>query len=182
MKATAALGNGLVVSLCVSLAYADEQQIRAAGQVAGLFVQTCVQFPGDTTKVQGWLEQRSVPKLSPQMLAALLRNRPGIGYDTSNTSGRFALTLESGGLCTAYAERADSAELFRILERLLNDAHLEFKQMSDRTDPREPALRHRGFVLTKEGRPYTMVISTSAAEGKIQAFLSLAPHSPSDPF
>lgn len=164
------------------IARADDQQVRGADQAVGLFMQSCVQFAGKVQEMRTWLNQQAIPRLNPQLTAIFLHSRPGIGYDASNKeAGRLALTSEDNGVCTAYAERSDNAELIRFLETTLRIANIVPKLLGEHDDARAASLHHRNYVLTIDGQLYTMVVSTDSVENKVQAFVTLARHNPNDP-
>ena len=169
-----ALALGLVAGLSVAArAWADDQAVTDAKQLAGLFVQTCVQFAGDAKALRGWAQKTRFAPLPPDGQSAFLNGLPGIAYDATNTHGKFVLISEDGGSCSAVAEHADGAALIAALEETLHEQKVVFQVTSQHPDREEAAMEHREYAATRDGRALAMLVSTTPGDGGGEAMLSL---------
>jgi hypothetical protein len=159
---------GLIGSFDVAF---GQERDMAARQVVALFEQACVAQFGDVAKVTGWLETRHVPHASEALAIALLKGRPGTAYDASNSTGKYALTVDGNGVCTVFAPQAKAADLIVELDSALKNLHLTTYLLDDHPDKSDARVRHRDYLVVHGGVNYDLVAST--AEGSnLQAILS----------
>jgi hypothetical protein len=133
-------------------------------------VSACIANAGDSKATKDWMASHHVPQLNAQGAAIFLRNSSGVGYDASNSTGRYALTVLDNGLCTVFAEHAKDSDVIELLKA----SQTGLVQQKDYPDPNKAGLHHYDFVLNRGGVDYNVVISTAAAPANIQAFLSIA--------
>ena len=88
---------------------ADEPPNVAAKQVAGLFMQSCVQFAGDRDGLRGWARKTGLNALPAEAQDRFLYGLPGVVFDASNKEGKFVLVSEDAGSCSTLAEMANGA-------------------------------------------------------------------------
>lgn len=170
-RAAAAWMTALVASHAG--ARAEEHAVMDAQQLAGLFVQSCVQFAGDPKGLRVWAQKTKFAPLPPDGQSAFLNGLPGIAYDATNTQGKFVLISEDGGACSAVAEHADAAAVVTALEGFLRDQKVPFELTSQRSDSQETALQHREYAANRDGRPLAMLVSTTASPEGGEAMLSV---------
>lgn len=153
-------------------AHADNAPDINARQVAGLFMQSCVQFAGDKTALRDWATKTGLNELPKQAADGFLYGLPGVVFDASNTDGKFVLVSEDGGSCSAIAETATSTSIVAALEQDLNEARITFKVTADKNDSEERALKHREYVATQGDREWLLLVSTVKDANGGQAMLT----------
>jgi hypothetical protein len=95
---------------------AQASPVDNATQLAGLFMQGCVRFAGDSAGLRGWAHQNSLAAVPEPARAAFLNGAPGMVFDASNPNGKFVLISEDAGGCSAIAELANGSALMTALE------------------------------------------------------------------
>ena len=141
-----------------------------AREAVGLFQMACIANAGDGEAQRSWMDAHHVPHLNSQGAAIFLKNDSGVGYDASNTSGRFALTVLDNGVCTVFAEHAKDGDVISALET----SKAGVSRQNDHPDTTDPRLHHYDYILTHGGIDYTVIVSTDTVPGHIQAMLSIA--------
>jgi hypothetical protein len=163
----------LSASAAVALhARADNAPDVNARQVAGLFMQSCVQFAGDKVALRDWASKTGLKELPKEVADGFLYGLPGVVFDASNQEGKFVLVSEDGGSCSAVAESATGSGVVANLEHDLNEAKITFKVTADKNDPEERALEHREYVATQGDREWLLLVSTVKDAGGGQAMLT----------
>ncbi|HTI81871.1 MAG TPA: hypothetical protein VL614_15585 [Acetobacteraceae bacterium] len=153
-------------------ASADNAPDINAKQVAGLFMQSCVQFAGDKVALRDWARKTGLNELPKQVADGFLYGLPGVVFDASNKDGKFVLVSEDGGSCSAVAETATGTSVVTNLEQDLNEAKITFKVTADKNDPEERTLKHREYVATQGSREWLLLVSTVKDAGGGQAMLT----------
>ena len=153
-------------------ARADNAPDVNAKQVAGLFMQSCVQFAGDKIALRDWARKTGLNELPAKVADGFLYGLPGVVFDASNKVGKFVLVSEDGGSCSTVAETASGASVIADLEQDLNEAKITFKITADKIDPEERALKHREYVATQGDREWLLLVSTVKDAGEGQAMLT----------
>lgn len=143
-----------------SPARAEDPPNLAAKQVAGLFMQSCIQFAGDKDGLRGWAKKTGLRELPPSAQDRFLYGLPGVVFDASNKEGKFVLVSEDGGSCSVVAEMAKGAALITNLEQDLNDAKIAFKVTAEKVDSEEKALNHREYLASQGDRGWLLLVST----------------------
>ena len=167
--------RGAVIAAATTFAahaWAAEPQSVAAKQVAGLFMQGCVQFAGDQAGLRGWAGKIGLKTLPADVQDRFLYGLPGVVYDASNKDGKFVLVSEDGGSCSAIAEKASEAEVIADLEQDMNDARITFKVTAEKGDQEEKALRHREYTASQGQREWLLLVSTVKNPSGGQAMLT----------
>ncbi len=141
-------------------ARADDPPNVAAKQVAGLFVQSCVRFAGDTDGLREWAKKTGLKELPPGLQDRFLYGLPGIVFDASNKDGKFVLVSEDGGSCSVVAEMASGPIVISDLEQDLNEAKISFKVTGEKADAEEKALNHREYQASQGDRTWLLLVST----------------------
>jgi hypothetical protein len=147
------------MAVLTSSACADDPPSVAAKQVAGLFVQSCIQFAGDKDGLRGWAKKTGLKELPPSVQDRFLYGLPGLAFDASNKQGRFVLVSEDGGSCSVIAEMASGPVVITDLEQDLNDAKISFQVTADKADAVENALKHREYQASKGERSWLLLVS-----------------------
>jgi hypothetical protein len=167
-RAIMAWAAALTIATAAAARAADPPD-AAAKQVAGLFMQSCVQFAGDREGLRGWATKLDLRVLPPAVQGRFLHGLPGVVFDASNQDGKFVLVSEEGGSCSVIAERASGAKTVVDLEKDLNDARISFRMTAEIGDPEERLLQHREYVASQGDRAWLLLISTvkDAAGGQV---------------
>jgi len=140
-----------------------------------MFMDTCVHFAGDTAGLRSWLAKQGVPEMPAEPRRSFLGDRRGKVYDTSEENTRLALVSADDGSCSAYAEFADREQLARNLEGALHEANDNFTAQGEHADARDPTLARRDYRATIGTRQWLVLVTTTQAQGKLQAALTLRP-------
>ena len=157
-------------------ARADDATKVAAKQVAGLFIQSCMQFTGDKTGLRDWAKRTGLKELPPDVQEHFLYGLPGVVFDATNKDGKFVLVSEDGGSCSAMAERAIGTQVVTDLEQFMNDAKITFKVTAEKGDAEERALKHREYIASRGQREWLLLISTVKDPAGGQAMLTANPY------
>jgi hypothetical protein len=171
----------LVLALCGSFTATAQAQERdmAARQAVGLFQQACISQFGDIAKVRAFLEDKHVPHASEGLTRALLAGRPGMVYDASNPTGRYAVVAQTDGLCTVAAPQAKAADVIPELEEAIKGLGMTIYLLQNRAGV-DPRLHHRDYLLVHNGVDYNLVAST-AEGGQWEAILSFSRRGADEP-
>jgi len=159
------LGCGYIAAaagatILASLASGEEPPNLAAKQVAGLFVQSCIQFAGDKNGLRGWAKKTGLKELPDSVQDRFLYGLQGVVFDASNKDGKFVLVSEEGGSCSVVAEMANGPSVIADLEQDLNTAKITFKVTAEKPDAEEKALNHREYQASQGDRGWLLLVST----------------------
>ena len=158
-------------------ATAQADPAEGANEVVGLFAQTCLKYAGNAAALRSWLVQQQAPEMPAEMRSFFLGPRQGMVYDVSYQADRLALVSADDGSCSAYAEVADPAQTVQNLQQAMQEGQVPLTVQGDHPDQRDPSLQHRDYRATLAGRPYLVLVTTTAAaaSGKVQAVITLRP-------
>jgi hypothetical protein len=148
------------MAVLTSSACAEDPPNVAAKQVAGLFVQSCIQFAGDKEALRGWAKKTGLKTLPADVQDQFLYGLPGVVFDASNKEGKFVLVSEDGGSCSAVAEMASGPVVITDLEQAMNDAKISFKVTAEKADAKEAVLKHREYQASQGEREWLLLVST----------------------
>jgi hypothetical protein len=150
-------------------AHADDASDAAANQVAGLFMQSCIQFAGDKEGLRGWANKTGLTPLPADAQKRFLYGLPGVVFDASNTAGKFVLISEDGGSCSVVAATASGPRAVTNLEQDMAAASITFRVTGEKSDSEEKALEHREYVASRGEREWRLLVSTvkNAAGGQV---------------
>ena len=157
--------HGLHVMLIAGLAAllsparADPVPVTNAKQVAGLFMQSCLQYAGNRDGLRDWAAKTGLKTLPTAAQDQFLYGLPGVVFDASNQDGKFVLVSEDGGSCSVLAELANGPAVISDLEQDLKDAQIVFKVTGDRPDAEEKILNHREYQASQGQREWLLLIS-----------------------
>src|SRR5579859_2083227 len=157
---------------CTIAVRADSPSDVNAKQVAGLFMQSCIQFAGDKNGLRNWATQTSLKELPRDAADHFLYGLPGVVFDASNTDGKFVLVSEDGGSCSAIAETANGTSVIADLEQDLNAVKIVFKVTGEKSDAEERTLKHREYLATQGDRQWLLLVSTVQDASGGQAMLT----------
>jgi hypothetical protein len=153
-------------------ARADEPPIANAKQVAGLFMQSCLQFAGDKDGLRDWAKKTGLKTLPTEAQDQFLYGLPGVVFDASNTNGKFVLVSEDGGSCSVVAEIASGPTVISDLEQDMTDAKIAFTVTAEKSDAVERALRHREYQASQGQREWLLLVSIVKDPAGGQAMLT----------
>ncbi len=137
---------------------ASRQQAMQVGseQVVGLFVATCLRYPGDVAGLRGWVTGQGAPAMPHQAADAFLARRPGQVFDVSYQTSRLALiSLDDGG-CEAVSEFADPQLVVSYVGEALSQGGTDATRKGDFSDPRHPGVSQRVWQATLAGRQWVL--------------------------
>ena len=124
MRLTSSLAGMLTVMLATYAGSAPAQTGMTTpdrGQVAGLFMQSCMKFAGDTAGLRDWASAHHLPQAPPEQAAAFLGTLgPGEVFGASNASGKYALISYDSGMCRAIAFIGNTSDIRQTLLSLLH--------------------------------------------------------------
>jgi hypothetical protein len=141
-------------------------------QLAGLFMQSCVQFVEDRTGLRDWAHRTGLADVPEPARAEFLHGAPGVVFDASNTTGKFVLISDDGGGCSAIAEMANGVALFGALEADMRQTGIGFTLSRDVTDPEEKQLQHREYTAWQATRRWRIITGTVRDQQGGQAMLT----------
>ncbi len=157
-------------------AWSDDAADANAKQVAGLFMQSCLQYAGSKDALRNWAKKNGLNELNPDAKEVFLYGLPGVVFDATNRTGKFVLVSEDGGSCSAMAERAAAKSVVADLEQDLREAKIDFKVTSESDDADEKVLRHREYLVTQGQRQWLLLVSTVKDPAGGQAMLTINPY------
>jgi hypothetical protein len=144
-------------------------------QLAGLFMQSCVQFVQDRTGLRDWAHRTGLADIPEPARAEFLHGAPGMVFDASNTTGKFVLISGDGGGCSAIAEMANGIALFGALEADMRRTGIGFTLSRDVADPEEKQLQHREYTAWQATRRWRIITGTVRDQQGGQAMLTANP-------
>jgi hypothetical protein len=145
------------------------------GQLAGLFMQSCMAFVGNRTGLRDWAHRTGLAELPDPARAVFLHGVPGVVFDASNPSGKFVLISDDGGGCSAVAEKADGPSLFATLESDMRQVGVGFRLRGDAADAEEKQLQHREYTAWQGSQKWRIVVGTVRDQQGGQAMLTANP-------
>lgn len=151
----------IVALLCCAIpARADDARFVSAKQVAGLFMQSCVQFAGNRSGLRDWARKTGLKELPANVQDQFLYGLPGVVFDASNKDGKFVLVSEDGGSCSTIAESANGPGVISNLEQDMNAAQISYKMTGEKSDLVEQNLQHREYQASQGDRQWLLLVST----------------------
>ena len=139
---------------------AQASPVDNATQLAGLFMQSCVQFAGDRTGLRNWARQLGLADVPEPASTAFLHDAPGMVFDASNPNGKFVVISDDAGGCSALADTANGPAVLSALEDDLRKAGIGFTPGRDVADPQEARLQHREYTASQGNRTWRIVTGT----------------------
>jgi hypothetical protein len=149
-----------------------EDSARAAEQVAGLFVQSCIRFAQNPQGLRKWVGEVKLPALPAPGQQAFLKGRSGIAYDATNAEGKYVLVSGDDGSCSTIAQRADPSVLATALERFLKQAGIALESSDQYDDPEEKSLHWGTWRASKNNRRWSILVGTASGASGGQAMLT----------
>ena len=162
----------VMLMCCAASARAEDPNSISAKQVAGLFMQSCVQFAGDKNGLRDWARKTGLKELPSNVQDQFLYGLPGVVFDASNKEGKFVLVSEDGGSCSAIAEKASGPGVISNLEQDMSAAKITFTMTSDKSDSVESNLQHREYQASQGDRQWLLLVSTVKNPETGQAMLT----------
>ncbi len=155
-------GQGDVPGAPTDAASRQQAMRTGADQVVGLFVATCLRYPGDVAGLRGWVSGQGAPAMPRQASDAFLAGRPGQVFDVSYQTTRLALiSLDDGG-CEAVAEFADPQLVVSYVAEALRQAATPATLKGDFSDRQHPGVSQRVWEATLAGRQWVLNAVTAA--------------------
>jgi hypothetical protein len=143
--------------------------------LAGLFMQSCLNFAGDPAGLRAWAAGKGLPAVPEQARQAFLHGAPGQVFDASDNEGKFVVTSSDDGICSAITNAAGQAATVAALEADLRDSGIAFRLVIERDDKNIPDIHHREYLATKGGRGWRILLATVKDPSGGQAMITGAP-------
>lgn len=147
----------------------------AAAELAGLFMQTCLQYAGDPEGLRAWARKTGLPQAAEQARTAFLHGAPGQVFDASDPDGKFVLVSSDDGICSTVTNQVIQAAAINALEDDLRSSGIRFRLVIERDDKTFPEIHDREYLATKDGRSWRILLATVNGEKGGQAMLTGAP-------
>jgi hypothetical protein len=147
---------------------------NGVGDLAGLFIQGCLNFAGDPAGLREWARQQGLAALPRTAAAAFLHGAPGVAFDASTTEDKLVLVSSDDGLCSAVGNRLDGSALPGVLETDLHSLGIRFRLAIERDDAHAAALHYREYLAARETRAWRILVATAKGDTG-QAMLTAAP-------
>ncbi|HVY17003.1 MAG TPA: hypothetical protein VHB27_17405 [Rhodopila sp.] len=146
----------------------------APSQMVGLFIQGCMPFVGDAKALRAWAGKLGLSALPDKVAAVLLHGAPGMAFDGSNKSGKFALVSSDDGLCSVVTNKVTEPALRDALEAGFTQAGLKFRLVIQRDDKTVQAIHDREYLAAR-GKTGWRVLMASLKDGMGQGMLTAGP-------
>jgi hypothetical protein len=148
--------------------------------IAGLFMQSCMQFAGEPTALRAWAKASHLPPVPEPARTIFLRGAPGVVFDASLPPQKYVVVSSDDGLCSVVTNDAVGTNVLAALEDDFRKIGIAFRTTSDRDDERQPGIHERVYSvsLTVAGKPTRSwrIQTATVKDGKGgQAMLSAAP-------
>jgi hypothetical protein len=144
-------------------------------ELAGLFVQACMVFVGHPTALRYWAAAMKLPPVPPDLATILLLGASGRVFDASNDAGKFILIARDDGMCATIADHAGDQAAAAALEAALRRAGATYRLVADQTDPKDPRIHHRVYLVARHGMSWRILMDTMRGEKPGHATLTVAP-------
>jgi hypothetical protein len=169
-------GRRLFIFLSLLLSFpAHATEPKTQDQLAGLFIQGCLPFAGNSSALRAWAATNKLPVLPDPATKTFLLGAPGRAFDASAPGAKLALASSDDGLCSAITDKATSTEVAQALETGLTHAGAAFRLVIDRDDPKAKELHFREYLATRLGRSWRILAATVNDPAGGQAMLTAAP-------
>jgi hypothetical protein len=146
-----------------------------AGQVVGLFMQTCVTYVGNPDGLRKWAQQNGLQPMPADEQQKFLYGLPGKVFDASTRNDKIVLISEDGGSCSALAESANGPAVIEALERAMHSLHVTFTVTLDSEDTQEKALHHREYAAAQGTHQWQMLVSIVKGVARGEVMLTANP-------
>lgn len=136
-----------------------------AGQIVGLFEQSCMRFAGDPAGLRSWISTHHLPQV-PAEQAALFLGPIGTGevFGASTPSGKHALVSYDSGACQVIAMAGDAPTVWRTLLALLGKLGVSVSQILVRSKP-DGSSTQQLFDATLGSRHWKISITSKPHSG-----------------
>ena len=151
----------IAAAVLVSAAMPSRAGPNGASDLAGLFLQGCLNFAGDPAGLRDWARQQKLAALPPSGAAAFLHGALGTVFDASTTEDKLVLVSSDDGLCSAVSNRTSSEGLPAVLETDLRALGIRFRLVIERDDAHAKAVHYREYLAAKEKRAWRVLVATT---------------------
>jgi hypothetical protein len=143
--------------------------------LAGLFMQSCLNFAGDPAGLRAWAASKGLPPVPEQARKAFLHGAPGQVFDASDNEGKFVVASSDDGICSAVTNKVAQSALITALETDLRQSGIAFRLVIERDDKNIPDIHDREYLATKGGRSWRILMATVKDPSGGQAMITGAP-------
>jgi hypothetical protein len=147
----------------------------APEELAGLFIQGCVEFAGDAPALRAWAQRTGLPPVPERARIAFLRGVPGQVFDGSAAEVRLALVSSDDGVCSAVTNHATQQPVTDALEAGFRQAGLTFRLTGEHDDAVFSTIHDRAYEVSKGQRAWRVLSATVKGEKGGEAMLTAAP-------
>lgn len=168
-----AWGLALLLLACVFATQA--RAADPAKELAGLFIQGCLNFAGDPAGLRAWAHQQHLPTVPQPARGTFLHGAPGTVFDASEPDVKLVLVSSDDGICSAITNHAAGSSAAAALEHDLRRLSIRFRLVINHEDPEAPALHYREFLAARDKRAWRILVASvkGAKNGKVM--LTAAP-------
>ena len=161
---------GGVLAWCAPARAADP-----APELAGLFVQGCLNFAGDPAGLRAWARQQRLPEVPQPARARFLHGAPGTAFDASEAGDKLVLVSADDGICAAVTNRASGAAVATVLEADLHRLDIRVRLVIERDDAHDKAIHYREFLAARGKRAWRISLASVNAPQGGRTMLTGAP-------
>jgi hypothetical protein len=147
----------------------------AADELAGLFLQGCLQFAGRPTALRDWAGQNGLPEVPEQARTVFLHGAPGQVFDASAAGTKLVLVSSDDGICSAVTDHATQADVTQALEVALKSADLKFRLVIEHDDATVGAIHDREYLVAKDKLGWRVLAATVKDDQGGEAMLTAGP-------
>jgi hypothetical protein len=144
-------------------------------QLAGLLMQSCVAYAGDTAGLRDWARRLSLAEVREPARTMFLHGASGVVFDASNAGGKFVLVSADQGSCSVLTDAAPGSQVTVALESDFAELGIRFHVTGEHDDDKEAALHYREYAADRNGRRWRIVAGTVKGQQPGQAMLTADP-------
>ncbi|HYZ23982.1 MAG TPA: hypothetical protein VE690_17680 [Rhodopila sp.] len=150
-------------------------QAQPAAQLAGLFIQGCVPFAGNSGALRDWARRQGLRAAPEPVRRAFLHSTPGQVFDGSAPEAKLALISSDAGLCSVATDTAKESDVIAALEAGLRQAGLAFRLVIERNDKQVPQIHEREYLAAKGGKGWRILAAAVNGDAGGEAMLTAGP-------
>lgn len=168
-------GWGLAALLVVGLLATPARAAGPAKELAGLFIQGCLNFAGNPAGLRAWAHRQHLPMVPQPARAVFLHGAPGTAFDASEPGEKLVLVSADDGICSAITNHAAGAPAAAALEQDLHRLNIRFRLVINHEDPDAAALHYREYLAARGKRAWRVLVASVKGKQNGQVMLTAAP-------
>lgn len=181
------LGAATFLAALVPVVSTAQVSAPSSDPFTSLFAQTCMQHHAAPEALRAMLGEWGAAELPAEAAAPFLGGGAGTAWALVRADVRYAVALQSTGICAVFAQRADVAAVRRHFAAIVaaSPAPLVAHELpSPASAPNAGALRTISYAWTREGDASELAFTLTTSDEpvpRIQAMASLATVKKSEP-